>query len=346
MDLSELTSQSHLAILEVINGDLRAAYRRVRTALDVVDRRGWAAQPQAQGLYVALGMTLSAWDRLDEASDAIAHGLSASSAASDTSCRLALGIAMVGIAGGRRDPGAAETAAALLGKEQTQVADLLARWCVVADAQARLVSGDFVGVVGRIEVPTGDCGYAAALERLVLARAHLGLGRPQLVAELLCPLIESATPYLGPAVEARVLLALAADRQHRDNSALATMADAIELAQPQDLRRPFLDAGPAAAVLIMRHRHAVATHLDFTRHLLPAGPVVPDPVILLAPEHLTERELIVLRYLPTVLKSGEIAKDLYVSVNTVKSHQRAIYRKLDVTTRRAAVDRAHDLNLL
>jgi LuxR family maltose regulon positive regulatory protein len=63
-------------------------------------------------------------------------------------------------------------------------------------------------------------------------------------------------------------------------------------------------------------------------------------------EHLTERELIVLRYMPTMLKTAEIAKDLFVSVNTVKSHQRAIYRKLDVTTRRAAVERARDLHLV
>ena len=63
-------------------------------------------------------------------------------------------------------------------------------------------------------------------------------------------------------------------------------------------------------------------------------------------ENLTERELIVLRYLPTMLKAGEIGKDLYLSVNTVKSHMRAIYRKLDATNRRAAVERARELNLL
>ena len=53
-----------------------------------------------------------------------------------------------------------------------------------------------------------------------------------------------------------------------------------------------------------------------------------------------------LRYLPTMLKAGEIADDLYVSVNTVKAHQRAIYRKLGVANRRDAVEQARDLNLL
>ena len=53
-----------------------------------------------------------------------------------------------------------------------------------------------------------------------------------------------------------------------------------------------------------------------------------------------------LAYLPTMLKSAEIASDLFVSVNTVKTHQRAIYRKLGVGNRREAVDQARALNML
>jgi LuxR family maltose regulon positive regulatory protein len=63
-------------------------------------------------------------------------------------------------------------------------------------------------------------------------------------------------------------------------------------------------------------------------------------------EHLTERELIVLHYLPTMLKAGEIASDLYVSVNTVKAHLRSMYRKLGVSNRREAVERARTVGLL
>ncbi len=53
-----------------------------------------------------------------------------------------------------------------------------------------------------------------------------------------------------------------------------------------------------------------------------------------------------LRYLPTMLKAAEIASDLFVSVNTVKQHNKSIYRKLGAITRRDAVDRARALNLL
>jgi len=65
-----------------------------------------------------------------------------------------------------------------------------------------------------------------------------------------------------------------------------------------------------------------------------------------ATENLTERETIILRYLPTMLKAGEIAADLFVSVNTVKAHQQSIYRKLGVSSRREAVERARAGGLL
>jgi len=54
----------------------------------------------------------------------------------------------------------------------------------------------------------------------------------------------------------------------------------------------------------------------------------------------------VLSYLPTMLKAAEIASDLFVTINTIKTHQQSIYRKLGVITRRDAVHRARDLKLL
>jgi LuxR family maltose regulon positive regulatory protein len=59
-----------------------------------------------------------------------------------------------------------------------------------------------------------------------------------------------------------------------------------------------------------------------------------------------ERALVVLRYLPTMLSNQEIASELYVSVNTVKTHLKSIYRKLDAGGRRDAVSRARQLQLL
>ena len=61
---------------------------------------------------------------------------------------------------------------------------------------------------------------------------------------------------------------------------------------------------------------------------------------------LSDREEAVLRYLPTVMSKAEIAAELFVSVNTVKTHTKNIYRKLGVATRNDAVRRAKQLNLV
>ena len=63
-------------------------------------------------------------------------------------------------------------------------------------------------------------------------------------------------------------------------------------------------------------------------------------------EPLTEGETRVLRYLPTKLSAPEIADQLYLSVNTVKTHLRKIYLKLGVSSRSEAIERAVDLRLL
>ena len=63
-------------------------------------------------------------------------------------------------------------------------------------------------------------------------------------------------------------------------------------------------------------------------------------------DELSARELEVLRYLPTMLTTGEIAGELYVSVNTVKAHLRSIYRKLGASRRQVAVVRAYEYGIL
>lgn len=76
-------------------------------------------------------------------------------------------------------------------------------------------------------------------------------------------------------------------------------------------------------------------------HLVASQPSTPTLI-----EALTDRELTVLRYLPSALSQREIANELYVSLNTVKTHCRAIYRKLGAGGRKAAVQTARDLDIL
>jgi LuxR family transcriptional regulator, maltose regulon positive regulatory protein len=80
-----------------------------------------------------------------------------------------------------------------------------------------------------------------------------------------------------------------------------------------------------------------------SRHRLTQASVERTPALV---EPLTERELSVLRYLPTKLSLRQIASELYVSLNTVKTHCSAVYRKLGVSERKSAVDTARQLGLL
>lgn len=90
--------------------------------------------------------------------------------------------------------------------------------------------------------------------------------------------------------------------------------------------------------LALRHLTRVAA-----RHRLTSEPIGRITVLV---EQVTERELAVLNYLPTKLSQREIAAELYVSLNTVKTHTSAIYRKLGVSDRKSAVQAARELRLI
>jgi LuxR family maltose regulon positive regulatory protein len=96
-----------------------------------------------------------------------------------------------------------------------------------------------------------------------------------------------------------------------------------------------------------RHDTAHAALLaDMLDVLHGASPAANDQAALPPPEELSPGELRVLRYLPTNLSRPEIAGELSVSVNTVNTHVRSIYAKLQVRDRSAAVQRARQLRLL
>lgn len=351
LGLTELSAHAHLALLDVIRGRLPDAHRRATTGEGIAQRRGWVGEPQALGLPVALAMIYLEQGRLDMAATIIDAGLDISSSGSDAACRVALGIAAVGLAVARQDPAAARAASARSDVIQAQAGDLppmLARWCVVARADAHLAAGEPDLAITLIGDGGTACAFTAALDRVVLAKANLMLGRPDTVLQLLDPMPTPASPFRGPAIEARILVAIAADRTHRDTAAMAAISQAIDLAQDVGITRPFMAAGPRIAGLLARHRHLIARHPDFTRTVAPSvdGGATPEVTSQSLRESLTERELTVLSYLPTMLKSAEIATDLFVTTNTVKSHQQSIYRKLGVSTRRNAVDRARALRLL
>ena len=89
----------------------------------------------------------------------------------------------------------------------------------------------------------------------------------------------------------------------------------------------------------------MATKVSSLKYCLPVLTTGPAPLSA-SVEALTSRELSVLRDLPSLLSVEQMADAHVVSANTVKTHLKAIYRKLGVSSRREAVDRARELGLL
>jgi LuxR family transcriptional regulator, maltose regulon positive regulatory protein len=123
--------------------------------------------------------------------------------------------------------------------------------------------------------------------------------------------------------------------------------EALALAEPERLRRPFTHAG-AAVHAILRSHAEVAARADW---LLPSGPVEEPPTgssetLPSIEVALTDRELEVLRHLGEMLSTQEIGSAMFISVNTVRTHVRHILDKLAVTRRNEAVRRARAIGLL
>ena len=154
----------------------------------------------------------------------------------------------------------------------------------------------------------------------------------------------------GSALEIRVLQALAHHADGDLSQALAVLGGSFAATpEPDSYVRLYLDEGPPMLALL----HQAAGTPDpvvqaYTRRLLghattsveaaesqqtPGGP-------------LSQRELQVLRLLDSELTGPEIARQLYVTLNTLRTHTKRIFTKLDVTTRAAAVRRAHERGLL
>jgi LuxR family maltose regulon positive regulatory protein len=165
--------------------------------------------------------------------------------------------------------------------------------------------------------------------------------------------------FTNQTIEADVLKSLALAGLGREDEALECLAGTIDLAAPGGWMRPFLEPGkPMTDLLVHLDGRGLAT--DFSRQLqseiqawyareasharTASGPQVTPEAELY--ETLTPRELDVLELLAQRLQNKEISDKLFVSLETVKSHLKNIYQKLDVGKRREAVEKARKIGLV
>ncbi|TCC22381.1 LuxR C-terminal-related transcriptional regulator [Kribbella sindirgiensis] len=200
-------------------------------------------------------------------------------------------------------------------------------------ARVYLAAGDLVAAGAWATGISDTVSYLHEYEQLTLARLLIHRGDD--VLGLLDRLRGDASRRAGSRLEIDVLRALALHQRGERSDALAALRQALAAApEPDRYVRLFLDEGAPMLALLQD----AAPDEPLVRRLLKAPTALPDP--------LTERELEVLRLLDTELTGPEIARRLYVSLNTLRTHTKRIFAKLGATNRSGAVRRARERGLL
>jgi LuxR family maltose regulon positive regulatory protein len=186
--------------------------------------------------------------------------------------------------------------------------------------------------------------------RIATAAVHLADAEPQQAADVLAPALEGRERSIKASwgmIDALLVDALAREQLGGRQAAESSIERALELAEPEGVLLPFA-VFPVRELLERhpRHRTAHAALLIEILEVLSGASTGRRGEVAPLREELSEAELRVVRYLPSNLKAPEIAGELYVSSNTVRTHLRHIYSKLDVHSRSEAVVRARELGLL
>ncbi|MEJ2862031.1 LuxR C-terminal-related transcriptional regulator [Actinomycetospora flava] len=341
--LPRVNAASHLALLFCEYGELDAAELRARAVAEVAEDAGWARMPQVAPAYLTLARVTVDRDELGAAEVWLARLAEVEEVAPEPHVRLAYALALAARldAAGGREAALVRLRAGSPDRSWTPPRPLAEQWLLgEADLLARAGNPAAArAVADRLGPPRTDGGRVAAA-RLAL---HLG---DEGVAGVLGDAVASPLPRVR--ADAGVVAALAAERDGAPDRAAALLEDALLTAAPDGRRRPFLAEPGLADPLRRRVDHgsgAAGFAMDLLERLTGRPAEHAASRVPLA-EPLTEREATMLRYLASTLSNPEIAAELYVSVNTVKTHQRAVYRKLGAAGRREAVRRARALGLL
>jgi LuxR family maltose regulon positive regulatory protein len=344
---AELVALGGMAWVQLIRGHLRRAARIARNATELAQTRGWEQSSQAAVALTVLALVEYEWDDLD-AADAHAREISDNARRlDDATGRLWSAAIQASLCLAGRGTDSELALERLVGASGSNGVESQRLHRVVTVLKVRLLAaaanheGAAQVVDAAIAEHPSSPGLRAARARLLLASGDADGA----LVELIEP-CDAAYPAV--AIEREVLRAVALRATGSDGPALATMESALALAEPEGIRRPFLSGGRGVRELLADHLRKAVSHRWFASELLrnldgsDGSRMLPAELL----EPLSAREGEVLRFLPTMMSNADIASELFVSVNTVKTHVKSIYRKLDVTRRQDAVRRARQLHLL
>jgi LuxR family transcriptional regulator, maltose regulon positive regulatory protein len=191
---------------------------------------------------------------------------------------------------------------------------------------------------------TADAAFA-------LAHAWLAGGDHQAAKRAMATVAQGngAAPALGQ-IDRWLLDARISYAAHDAARGRRSLESALRLAEPEQVRLPFAMKRTWIRHVLRRDPDLARAYRELLEPRLPQAPAT-DPLLTdraapLVIERLTEREHEVLRRLSGMLSTAEIAAEMYISVNTVKTHLRSIYRKLSVANRNEAVRCARQLGLI
>jgi LuxR family maltose regulon positive regulatory protein len=332
-----------LARIAYGEGRLRVAHALARRALEDVEQRRINDAVLLLDARSALGAVFWERDELPAAEEQFSLALQLSDRAGQTCWATAVECELIRIAMAQ---GHSDTALKRLGRIREAelhdpLPDHLLRRLNETEIRCRLDLGDLEGAVRTLK------SIAPELRRTEdLARIDLCAGRPDKATARLSGAQREPAP-LGVQLERLILLAVAelqfGDRRRADE----VLRRAVEKARPDGYIRVFLDGAPTLLSLLgemagkfpdayLDKLVARADH-ELAHPETAAGALVIEP--------LTDRERKLLSYLPSHLSQHEIGSSMYISVNTVKTHLRGVYRKLGAGSRSEAVAiaRAHRL---
>jgi LuxR family maltose regulon positive regulatory protein len=350
-----MLSTSHLGGLQVSQGNLHAAASLYQKALEDADRAP-RPSPLSGQAHVGLANVLYEWNDLDGAIHHLDQGIGLGRQWANWETLLPGYLGLAHVRAARR-----EVAGALAVYDELFALShrLRAPWGLpVAQAdRARIFlrSGNLDKASEWARIcdldPEGVLSSARQPEAIVFAQVLLAQGDVERSGTLVQRLQDAAevSSRTGQLIAVLTVKALVLSARSDEQAALATLLQALALAEPQGFMRTFIDEGAPVQALLARLPRTNPMMIAYIDRLLAAfqptaGKAAPSRTAPDGP--LSEREITVLRLMADGLSNQEIANQLVVSLNTVKSHIKHIYLQLGVHTRTQAVAQARQHGLL